>query len=685
MLRQNITRYTVVEGRLSAGTKGITLVEGSVGYVRAQFEVDESFEFDKIIVIFANVDKKLQDSARKTDKPSVFWCPVPTAMIKSGEYEVALVGVDEANIIQGITNKVKQKVIGSLTEEGAEIPELPEPNVWATIQGFVDKWDDVLVTNGTGTKVLTDDGTYKTGGGGGGTYDHSVLENREAENAHPMSAITGLLTKFGDYSTKVAADGLYAAKTYEHLHSNKSILDATQVSFTTALKNTYDIIVGNSHVHNNREALDGLTAAKTTNWDAAYTHTSLKNNPHVVTKTQVGLGNVDNTADIDKPVSTATQVALNAKSDTTHNHDGSYDSIGSATGALTSAKAYTDGKIQSIGSMVVLKGRVDTVELLPTTHSIGDLWLVGLENTAEMAEYVWTEELKWEKFGTTTAVDLSGYATHAEVSDADVVTLNTAKAYTDQGIGALNLADSVSVNNQVYQQVGGLVTLPTLVAEETDPTVPAWAKQASKPSYTAAEVGAEASGEVSSHNSSGTAHSDIRSSLSAKADLVDGTVPANQLPSYVDDVLEYATVSSLPATGIAGKIYVTLDNNLTYRWSGSGYAEISQSLALGETSATAYRGDRGKIAYDHSQGAHAPADAEKNVQSDWNVSDNTSDAYIANKPTLTNSVTIAGSTYTQSNGTITIPDIVHTVKLTQAQYDALSNKDDNTNYMIVGA
>lgn len=85
------------------------------------------------------------------------------------------------------------------------------------------------------------------------------------------------------------------------------------------------------------------------------------------------------------------------------------------------------------------------------------------------------------------------------------------------------------------------------------------------------------------------------------ASLVDGKVPASQLPSYVDDVLEYANFASFPATGESGKIYVTLDTNETYRWSGSAYVEISQSLALGETSSTAYRGDHGKTAYDHSQ------------------------------------------------------------------------------------
>ena len=80
-----------------------------------------------------------------------------------------------------------------------------------------------------------------------------------------------------------------------------------------------------------------------------------------------------------------------------------------------------------------------------------------------------------------------------------------------------------------------------------------------------------------------------------------GKVPAAQLPSYVDDVVEYASKSAFPGTGEEGKIYVATDTNLTYRWSGSQYVEISPSIALGETSSTAYRGDHGKVAYDHSQ------------------------------------------------------------------------------------
>lgn len=110
--------------------------------------------------------------------------------------------------------------------------------------------------------------------------------------------------------------------------------------------------------------------------------------------------------------------------------------------------------------------------------------------------------------------------------------------------------------------------------------VSAWAKAASKPTYTASEVGAIATTE--------------KGAVSGVAELdANGKVPSSQLPSYVDDVLEYASASAFPATGETGKIYVTLDTNKTYRWGGSAYVEISESLAIGTTSSTAFAGDRG--------------------------------------------------------------------------------------------
>ena len=108
-----------------------------------------------------------------------------------------------------------------------------------------------------------------------------------------------------------------------------------------------------------------------------------------------------------------------------------------------------------------------------------------------------------------------------------------------------------------------------------------WAKAENKPAYTASEVGAVSTNDVGSAN--GVAGLDSN-----------GKVPAAQLPSYVDDIEEYASESAFPATGTSGKIYVALDTNKLYRWGGSAYAEVSESLALGETSSTAYAGNKGK-------------------------------------------------------------------------------------------
>ena len=104
-----------------------------------------------------------------------------------------------------------------------------------------------------------------------------------------------------------------------------------------------------------------------------------------------------------------------------------------------------------------------------------------------------------------------------------------------------------------------------------------------------------------------------------------GKVPSGQLPAFVDDVLEYANSAAFPATGEASKIYIALNTNLTFRWTGTVYTEISKSLALGQTSSTAYRGDRGLAAYTHVSATNNPHGTTKDQVLLGSV-DNTSDA-----------------------------------------------------------
>ena len=97
--------------------------------------------------------------------------------------------------------------------------------------------------------------------------------------------------------------------------------------------------------------------------------------------------------------------------------------------------------------------------------------------------------------------------------------------------------------------------------------------------------------------------------LATKADLVDGKVPASQLPSYVSDIVNGTLVNTTTFNNAAGtavtpeadKLYNDTTTNKSYRWSGTQFVVLNEGVALGETAATAYRGDRGKTAYDHSQ------------------------------------------------------------------------------------
>ena len=147
-----------------------------------------------------------------------------------------------------------------------------------------------------------------------------------------------------------------------------------------------------------------------------------------------------------------------------------------------------------------------------------------------------------------------------------------------------------------------------------------WARADTKPSYNFSEIG----GSV-----------DVTRQLSGK-------IPEANLPSYVDDVLEYNSKSNFPTSGETGKIYVDISTNLTYRWGGSAYVEISPSLALGETSGTAYRGDYGAIAYAHSQKTSGnPHGVTKSDVGLGNV-ENKSSADIRNDITKANVTTALG-------------------------------------------
>jgi len=150
------------------------------------------------------------------------------------------------------------------------------------------------------------------------------------------------------------------------------------------------------------------------------------------------------------------------------------------------------------------------------------------------------------------------------------------------------------------------------------------------------------------------------SQLTNKADLVDGVVPANQLPSYVDDVLEYPNLASFPTTGESGKVYVALDTNKTYRWSGSTYVLIGSDLALGETASTAYRGDKGKTAYDHSQATgnpHSATTADINDSTDKRYVTDTQQTRVNNAASSSADGYLTSTDWTTFNNKLGLADV----------------------------
>ena len=197
----------------------------------------------------------------------------------------------------------------------------------------------------------------------------------------------------------------------------------------------------------------------------------------------------------------------------------------------------------------------------------------------------------------------------AEVSNriAAVSAEQAARVAADNVLTSAVATVQANVSAESTARINADAQLTTNLAKETEDRIEAVSDEATLRQTADTKLTTDLATEVQNRQtaitqeaSSRTAlQNTINASLALKADLVSGKIPASQLPSYVDDVIEVILYTDLPSEGEAGKIYVVKNTNLTYRWTGTDYTEISKSLAIGETDSTAYRGDRGKIAYDH--------------------------------------------------------------------------------------
>ena len=181
--------------------------------------------------------------------------------------------------------------------------------------------------------------------------------------------------------------------------------------------------------------------------------------------------------------------------------------------------------------------------------------------------------------------------------------------------------------------------------------------------YSKAEVTAELSKKSNTahnHDSAYYKKAEMDEKLGKKADLINGLIPSSQLPSYVDDVLEYTTRAQFPTTWEKGKIYIDISTDKSWRWSGSTYIEIKanpwSSDAVAEGTTNKYFTDIRKN------------EITTEINKKMSIQD-----YDSNK----NGVVDKSEGVVNQNWTV-----IKTRTGTKAQHTAVTSKDANTLYLV---
>ncbi len=249
-------------------------------------------------------------------------------------------------------------------------------------------------------------------------------------------------------------------------------------------------------------------------------HVTDIDNPHSVTKTQLGLENVDNTSDLNKPISTATQTALDLITDVNWTGD------------------YNNGVTYTVGDGVMFNGA--SFRMITAIGAAGYNPVAYPANWLQVTDYVSANDIGLENVDNTSDLDKPISTATQDALDDKQDTLG----FTPEDVANKSTNTSLGTSDVLY---------PTQKAVK---------------SY----VDTGLSSKISS-TEKGVANGVAPLNSLTKID-------ATYLPSYVDDIEEYANLAAFPLTGETGKLYVALNTNLVYRWTGSVYVEISPSAAI---------------------------------------------------------------------------------------------------------
>lgn len=321
-----------------------------------------------------------------------------------------------------------------------------------------------------------------------------------------------------------------------------------------------------------------------------------------VTKTDLGLGNVENK-------SSATIRGELTKTNVTTALG--YTPLESATDTKTIVSYVTTGTptISTTGKTGTVTFGSAAAKLVDTSIGAAST-STNLPTSAAVASFVEGKGYKTTDTNTTytlTQDSSDGHKLTFTPSSGTATTITIPDNNTTYSAGTGISFSGTTINNSGVRSIASGRTNGTISVNTNGASAEVSVKGLGSAAYTASTAytpAAHASNTSNPHSVTAAQISAIATSARGVANGVasldaNGLVPSSQLPSYVDDVLEYDKKADFPTNGETGKIYVDKTTNLTWRWGGTTYVEISPSIALGTTSSTAFAGDKGQTAYTH--------------------------------------------------------------------------------------